>query len=191
MSVCDSWPTVSSVIPVADFVGWGSGTIRRNCYDYCVAQLAKAGYKLASPGWKLSGGLMYQTYLAEKIGTVEAGFQATGFEQGVTYAKLAIGSKIPVMFGVDDAAGSPNRDKVTDHFVVIVGMGTDTVGNYFLFYDNSTAVAAVGTSDLNRLYVNCTDSSLVGNADPANSYATNSQYGNYTVTQIRQSVKTK
>jgi hypothetical protein len=189
MSVCDSWGAVSTVIPAADFVGWGAEGIKKNCYSYCVAQLAKAGYKLASPGWVIGTGLVYQTYVSEKIKKLEPGFQVSEFELGVEYTKLALSSGIPVMFGVDDAAGSPNADKVTDHFVTVVGMGTDTTGNYFLFYDNATSVAVVGTSNANRIYVNCTDSSLIGNADSANSYATNSSYGNYTVTQIRRSVK--
>jgi hypothetical protein len=189
MSVCDSWGAVSAVIPAADFVGWGAKDIKKNCYSYCVAQLAKAGYKLASPGWVIGTGLVYQTYVSEKIKKLEPGFQVSEFELGVEYTKLALGSGIPVMFGVDDAEGAPNADKVTDHFVTVVGMGTDSAGNYFLFYDNATSVAVVGTSSSNRIYVNCTDSSLIGNADPANSYATNSSYGSYTVTQIRRSVK--
>jgi hypothetical protein len=189
MTVCDNWNPISAVIPSTDFIGWGAPNIKQNCYSYCVAQLAKAGYKLASPGWVIGTGLVYQTYVATKVGKLEPGFQVSEFEQGVEYTKIALGSGIPVMFGVDDAAGSPNRDKVTDHFVTVVGMGTDSVGNYFLFYDNATSSAVIGTSSANRIYVDCTASSMVGSADPANSYATNSAYGNYTVTQIRRSTK--
>lgn len=190
MSVCDSWGSVPAIIPTSDFVGWGYPNISpRNCYTYCVEQLRKAGYKLASPGWSLTNGLMYQTFVATKVGGLTSGFQASAFELGVTYTKQALGSGVPVMFGVDDAGGSPNRDKVTDHFVTVVGMGTDTTGNYFLFYDNATGNTPIGTSNQNRLYVNCENFSIVGNADPANDYATDSAYGNYTVSQIRRSIK--
>jgi hypothetical protein len=191
MGVCDSWTSISSIIPSGDFVGWGAAGVSENCYSYCVKQLDKAGYKLRSPGWTTSAigaGLIYQTYVSKKVGKMTPGYQVTQFELGVEYAKRAITNNIPVMFGVDHSSGSPNADKVTDHFVTVVGMGTDAKGKYFLFYDNATGVVEVGTSDQNRIYCDCTNNSLIGDADTRNTYF-RSGYGKYTVTQIRESVK--
>ncbi len=188
MSVCDSWPSISSVIPATDFIGWGDPSVKRkNCYDYCVAQLAKAGFKLASPGWTPGSGLVFQTFIGENNLGLQPGVQGQAFVQGVEYTKIALASGVPVMFGVDNTVDkSPNRDKVTDHFIVIVGMGTDGVGNYFLFFDNSTASRVIGTSNLNRIYCNCEANLLMGVTDQANRYG---QGTNYTITQIRKSIK--
>jgi hypothetical protein len=95
------------------------------------------------------------------------------------------------MFGVDCHPGSPNSDKVTDHFVVAVGMGTDKVGNYFLFYDNAVSDQSLGTSSSNKIYCNCEKFSLAGVTDAKNTYprSTPAYYGGYTVTQIRKSTK--
>ena len=92
------------------------------------------------------------------------------------------------MVGVDDQQGTTNTDKITDHFVVIVGMGIDSIGNYFLFDDNAVGANNIGTSDKNRLYCLCSASKLVGDIDPDNGYAHHAgRYGKYTVTQIRES----
>lgn len=53
--------------------------------------------------------------------------------------------------------GSPNpqTDNTTDHFVVIVGMGSDVNGDYFTFYDNASGrkpFASYGASSENKLY---------------------------------------
>lgn len=191
MSLCDSWPSIMPVIPASDFVGWGSEGYKKNCYDYAVGQLAKAGYKLASPGWVLGTGLVFQTYVSEKIQQLKPGFQASEFNLAVEYTKVALGSKVPVMFGVDCHPGSPNRDKVTDHFVVAVGMGTDPIGNYFIFYDNAVGLQATGASLSNRIYCDCEKYSLVGVTDPQNTYPSSNRtyYGGYTVTQVRKSAK--
>jgi hypothetical protein len=116
---------------------------------------------------------------------MKKGYQARQFVDGVKYLKKALKDKIPVVAGVDDGEGSPNTDKVTDHFVVIVGMGTDAKGKYFRFYDNATGNEDNGTSDQNRLYPNCDDFVIKGTAD--NAYARGTPYKSYVVTQIRES----
>ncbi len=190
MSVCDTWPAIAPVIPAKDFIGWGAAGYKKNCYDYAVGQLAKAGYTLASPGWVLGTGLVFQTYVSEKVAKLSPGFQESEFKLAVEYTKVALASNVPVLFGVDTHPGSPNNDKVTDHFVVAVGMGTDKIGKYFLFYDNATGKNAVGTSLNNRIYCNCEKFSLVGVADSANDYTRTEGYqGGYTLTQIRKSTK--
>lgn len=52
----------------------------------------------------------------------------------------SLSKKIPVLIGVDNSNGAPveSLDKSTDHFVVVVGMGTDSNGKYFQFVDSAT-----------------------------------------------------
>ncbi len=90
------------------------------------------------------------------------------------------------MVGVDDGPELINDDMTTEHFVVIVGMGSDTSGNFFLFYDNAVANNAIGTSTKNKLYCKCNDFKLEGIGDTANSYIQGSSKQKYTVTQIRE-----
>ena len=40
-------------------------------------------------------------------------------------------AKIPVLVGVEIHEGSSSNDKVTDHYVTLVGMGSDARGKYF------------------------------------------------------------
>lgn len=89
------------------------------------------------------------------------------------------------MVGVEHSSGRSSADKVTDHYVTIVGTGSDAKGKYFSFYDNATGDIKVGTSSENKIYCDCENSSLIGTG--ANSYAT-SGYGQYIVTQIRVSI---
>jgi len=59
------------------------------------------------------------------------------------------------LIGVDNRVGTPsplNVDGSTDHFVVIVGMGTDENGKYFQFVDSATDNRSTGASYSNRLY---------------------------------------
>lgn len=193
-NVCESWTAVLPIIDKKNFIGWNHPSVKtRNCYDYCVKQLGNAGYKLRSPGWgakQIGGGGIYQTYLASNIGKMKKGFQQEAFIAGVNYLKKAIFNKIPVMVGVEHSSGASSADKVTDHYVIVVGMGTDSKGKYFSFYDNSTGDIDVGTSSDNRIYVNCEDFSLIGVGSADNSYIM-SGYGKYIVTQIRESIPKK
>lgn len=186
-SPCANWEAVGAVIPKDKFIGWGYAGVTKNCYSYCVKQLSEVGHSLKSPGWGTKTKMnphIYQLYLTEDIAGMKKGYQAQQFTEGVLYLKKALRSKTPVMVGVEDGEGSPNADKVTDHYVVIVGMGTDSVGNYFLFYDNATGDNAMGTSDQNRIYANCETYELKGSGP--NNYIQNSQYKSYIVTQIRE-----
>jgi RHS repeat-associated protein len=78
----------------------------------------------------------------------------------------------PVVVGVNYESGSPNNDKTTDHFVVIVGKGVDANGKvYYQFwdvgvYDNPDGHKK-GTSEENRLYQegNLLKGSRVGKKD--------------------------
>ncbi len=90
------------------------------------------------------------------------------------------------MVGVEHSEGASSADKTTDHYVVIVGMGSDSTGKFFRFYDNSTGVTEVGASPENKLYCDCTNFTLSGKGDPRNQYIQGG-YGEYIVTQIRES----
>ncbi len=183
---CRDWDTIGAVISKDKFIGWGHPGIKQNCFDYCKEQLRVVGRSMKASWW--GGSTMskhiYQLYLTENVAGMKKGVQPRQFIDGVKYLKTALKDKIPVAAGVEDGAGSPNADKVTDHFVVIVGMGTDDKGKYFHFYDNATSDKDEGTSNQNRLYVNCDDFLIKGTG--ANSYAQGSQYKSYTVTQIRE-----
>ncbi len=184
---CSDWETIEPVIPKSKFIGWGHAGIEENCFDYCTEQLRVVGRSMKSPNWgdktKMNAHI-YQLYLVSDVAGMKKGAQGRQFVDGIKYVKQALKDKIPVVAGVDDGDGSPNKDKVTDHFVVIVGMGTDATGNYFRFYDNATSSGSHGTSEKNKLYVNCVDFVIDGKAD--NSYAESTQYKSYRVTQIRE-----
>lgn len=187
IDLCGSWDNIASVITKDKFIGWGHQNIAQNCFDYCKKQLQDVGKSMKTPWWGTKDKMnsdIYQLYLTEDVAGMKKGIQVKHFTKGVLYLKSALKSSIPVVAGVDDAPGSPNSDKVTDHFVVIVGMGSDDKGKYFLFYDNATSDKTSGTSDKNRLYCNCDQFQLKGTGD--NSYARDSQYKSYTVTQIRE-----
>lgn len=190
------WDTIASIISKGDFIGWGHPGITENCFDYAWEELKEAGYTLVSPSWrdwssnqlKISDGI-FQTYTSLAVAGLPSGVQKDNFIEGVKYLKGAIKNNIPVMVGVDDGAGAANADKVTDHFVIIVGMGTDSTGNYFLFHDNATGNKEVGASTENKLYCDCVNFWLKGSADSRNRYAQNARYDYYLVTQIRKSKK--
>lgn len=183
--VCDNWTDIASVIPTDKFVGYVS-----DCHEAAQKQIAEVGYKETWNRYQI------MTAIRDKQGNViKNRYYEKEFNKGVRYIKKALQSSIPVIIGIDDDPNiTPgNPDKTTDHFVVIVGMGKDHEGNYFLFYDNAVGVnpsnpeiAEIGTSDQNRLYCHCDKPALIGQTD------TRSSYGNgliYTGTNIRESEK--
>jgi hypothetical protein len=190
VDVCGNWNPVGAIIQEKDFIGWGHPDVKnKNCYDYCVKQLSNAGYNLKSPGWsaaQVASGAVYQLYLSQNIGKMKKGYEAQQFTAGILYLKKAIQNKTPVMVGVEHSKGASSADKTTDHYVVIIGMGSDATGKYFRFYDNSTSNQEVGTSPENKLYCDCTNFSLSGVGDPRNRYIQSGD-GKYIVTQIRES----
>jgi hypothetical protein len=79
------------------------------------------------------------------------------------------------------------RGATTDHYVVIVGMGNDSKGKYFQFYDSSTNWPTLGTNKANKLYFDSTTGKIAGK--------TKSQYANivthhdFILSHIRKSIK--
>ena len=98
-------------------------------------------------------------------------------------------NNIPVIVGVDDNPGHPgNPDNSTDHFIVLVGMGSNSNGNYFQFYDNAAGNTSEGTSPLNLLYYDSSTGKITGKSQCSGYF--NSVAHDYIITQIRKS-KTK
>jgi hypothetical protein len=87
--------------------------------------------------------------------------------------------------GIDYGDPSPNTDGTTNHFVVVVGMGSDAKGNYFQFYDNFTNQNQYGASSSNKLYYNSTTGAITGTFLIGSRGSTK----NYQVSMIRKSVK--
>jgi hypothetical protein len=171
----EDWPNITSVISVNDFVGWGAAGININCMDYAKAQIAKSGYQISA---YFATGQTFQIY------TTQNGVNNNALNQGLSYLKYALSNGIPVIVGIDDAPGShnPQTDNTTDHFVVIVGMGKDSNGNYFQFYDNASSRTDQGTSSLNKLYYDPVTGLISGTSE--------TNYANgltYTLSMIRKS----
>lgn len=169
------WPVIASVIPTSKFVGWGAPGVSRNCMDYAKAQIKKVGYQIS--GYFAAG----QTF---QIFTAQNGVNNNQLIQGLSYIRYALAAGIPVIVGVDDTPGSPNTgtDNTTDHFIVIVGMGTNTTGKYLQFYDNADNELSKGTSSLNLLYYNSATGIIQGT-----SKADYAQNLTYRLTMIRKS----
>jgi hypothetical protein len=171
-----TWSTIQPVIPQDKFVGWNR-SLHKNwqCMDYSKEQLRVMGFQISS---YYASGQTFQIY------TTQNGVNNNKLSQGLSYLKYALSNGIPVIVGVDDAPGHPgNLDNTTDHFIVIVGMGTDSNGKYFQFYDNATGVITNGTSSLNKLYYNSA-TGLISGTSQAVPYSTGLTY---TITMIRKS----
>jgi hypothetical protein len=178
----DSWPFIGNVIPITDFVGWGEAGLERDCMTYAKEQLRKAGYQISNYG---DTGQTYQVY------TEQNGINLDNTGKGVAYLISALHRGIPVIVGVDYEPGSvynKKTDNSTDHFVVIVGMGTDSNGkNYFNFFDNGSYNRPYynwGASLDNKFYFDSVTGSLMGSSKTPLCY---NMGGTYQVTQIRKS----
>lgn len=65
--------------------------------------------------------------------------------EGRSYIDSELAAGRPVVVGVSYKDASYNVDKITDHFVVVTGRGTDASGNtYYTFNDPATRHASVG-----------------------------------------------
>ncbi|WP_316738543.1 hypothetical protein [Pedobacter aquatilis] len=174
-----TWPNVNSVISYKNFVPnrFKPGTTKvEKCFVLAKEQLGKNGY--TAGGYQLSQ--IFQTY------TASSGTDMNQTKRAVTYLITKLSAGVPVLAGVDVRSGSPNEDNTTDHFIVIVGMGTDSKGRYFSFYNSSTNWPIYGASKENKLYYNSNTGRISGK--------TMSQYGSiqghhdFVLTQVRKSI---
>lgn len=171
------WPTIANIIPFSQFVPYrkNANGIGVNCLTLSKEQLAKVGYTCSG---YLPGSQTFQTY------TSASAVNLVVTKQAITYVIGSLTSHIPVIAGVDSYPGtSSNFDGITDHFITIDGMGTDSNGKYFHFVDNSTADPSAGDYYNNRLYYNETTGKISGKCNTT--YTTH----DYIVTQIRKSIK--
>jgi len=171
------WPQIPAVIPQNKFIGWNR-TLHPSwhCMGYSKEQLRVMGYQISS---YYSAGQTFQVYTALN------GVNNTALTNGLSYLKYALSNGIPVIVGVDDAPGhTGNLDNTTDHFIVIVGMGSNSTGNYFQFYDNTSGNISQGANSLNLLYYNSSTGLISGTSQT--SYAQSQPYP-YILTMIRKS----
>jgi hypothetical protein len=166
----DVWPTISNVLSNSQFVEYN----KLNCLDLAISQISITGVK----------DLFYSS--AFKVFDQNGGPYPTVTQNGVNYivSKLKLG--IPVIAGVDYKPGTPsskNLDGKTDHFIVIVGSGSDGAGNYFTFFDNATNLVSKGAKESNKLYYNSVTGIIKGRTGCT--YDNGKPLPPYTVTQIR------
>ena len=205
---CTDWKTVPSLIPKDKFVPYGR---TGNCRTAAQKQIEEIGYTtVAETGWHNSAGTgissyIFQLYLAKDIkfkenNEMKKGVQKEKFYEGVKYVKESLGIGKPVVVGVEygkiNKTAEPNADFTTDHYVVIVGMGTSSDGKkYFQFYDNAARTIPSGTSEYNRLYCNCHKpapilESLESDCQLSeNTFISSREWKMYVVSQIRKTKK--
>ena len=170
------WPTIPSVIPINKFVGWNR-VLHPNweCMEYSIEQLKVMGYQISS---YYSPGQTFQIY------TKLNGVNTSQLANGLSYLKSALSRGIPIIVGIDHSITlTKNIDLTTDHFIVVVGMGTDFTGDYFQFFDNANSNSSKGTSSLNKLYYNAV-TGIISGTSQATPYATGKTYK---ITMIRKS----
>ncbi|WP_412468211.1 hypothetical protein [Pedobacter sp. KLB.chiD] len=181
------WPTIDRVIPFEKYVPMRQiigpdGNLKNvNCLILAKEQLGKVGYTCSGflPGT--------QTF---SIYTTQDGVNLTQPRKAISYMITSLSKKIPVLIGVDNRPGAPsaNKDNSTDHYVVVVAMGTDEKGKYFQFMDSATNNPSTGASYSNRLYFDPSTGKITGKTAIVG-YRTQAGMRDYTVTQIRKSIK--
>ena len=109
----------------------------------------------------------------------DKGLSAPDFKLGIEYLKKSLSNGNSIMVGVYEKNGDVgNYNKLTGHFINVVGMGYDVTNgkNYFLYYDNAVSNPTLGINlAQNRLYYFNTKNnlSIFGDKTPPNR-------GNYT-----------
>jgi hypothetical protein len=115
----------------------------------------------------------------ERIRAVAGGNQIvpTGnFDRGISTIDNYLTNGRPITVGVHHTFNAGYNEGTTDHYIVLVGRGITNGQVYYRFYDVATRHRNLGTSPLNRLYLN------------GNSATGNTQYSNrrtYTLSQVR------
>lgn len=163
------WPIVNNVLAPFQFVGY---YLNSNCLSLAKEQIGKVGLR----------DLGYSS--AFKIYDAFGGPYPNNSKSGINYIITKLQAGKPVIVGIDNRPGtlsSSNSDGKTDHFVTIVGSGSDSRGIYLSFFDNATNIESKGTSSLNKLYYNATTGLITGKSTVP--YA--NSLGDYIVTQIR------
>jgi len=156
------------------------------CFNACKVILQNAGL---SPNSAPNDGTVIQIASENSYGdkTSQASYLSINKAiamHGLAYIDEQLEQGYPVLVGVDHKSGSPNTDKTTDHFVVIVGRGCTDNEAFYYFYEVGTEQMEGGVNkgklDGNKLYVS-TDGSLRGTPY-------HNPNRNYIVSQVRKNV---
>ncbi|WP_156907128.1 hypothetical protein [Epilithonimonas caeni] len=117
----------------------------------------------------------------------QTGVNYSELNNGISYLKYALSNGILVIVGINNKIGTSNpaTDNTTDHFIVLVGMGQDSLGKYFSFYDNASGYPIQGASTFNKLYYNSISGKISGQS--VTDYAQTPPHHEYIITQIRKS----
>lgn len=181
--VCREWETIDPVIPADKIVLY-----EYDCHAATRKQLSNFGFEESSI-WNDRFIIAEGVYPKDDKIPYTFKYFKERFIEGVKYIKEALRQGLPVTIGIDNKDDRKkkkrNLDGVTDHFVVIVGMGSDDIGKYFIFYDN--ADVKYGASLNNRLYCDCREYKISGCPDKDTTYI----YELNTVISIRKTLKKK
>jgi len=147
-----------------------------NCYQACSEMLKNEGVQTAGRANEI-----LVTGLGENG---RAGNPTSNAQNGFNAIDNALEQGDPIIVGVDYQNGSPNADKMTDHFIVVSsktetldkGKVSSTTYNYF---DPRTSDPDLGTSPTNKLTIQ--NNKMVGTYN----YYKGNQILNYTVTTVR------
>jgi len=185
--VCREWETIAPVIPADKIVLY-----EHDCHAATRKQLSNFGFEESSI-WNDRFIIAEGVYPKDSREPYTFKYFKEGFVEGVKYIKEALRQGLPITIGIDNRDDRDkkkegeftNLDFVTDHFVVIVGMGSDDIGKYFIFYDN--ADVKHGASLNNRLYCDCREYKISGYPDKNTAYLNKLN----TVISIRKTLKKK
>jgi hypothetical protein len=139
-----SFYTINDVLKGQSLVPYAN-----NCHTAANQQCINAGVRPGGPYDQVN--TMVDNSLPNK-----GGFGNENLTTNTQAAKMMItnnlSNKKPVLTGVYYGGNNPgNRNEMTDHFVVIVGQGSDRNGNYYTYYDNYGKEGS--NTVLNKLYV--------------------------------------
>jgi len=116
------------------------------------------------------------------------------FQQAISKIDSSLKNKLPIMIGVQHpyfntsnktwyyrCGSSFNNPRYTNHFMVIVGKGKDSKGEFYYYYEVATNDRSIGTSKENKLWINKKNNLIQGNI-----FKQSYPYDNYyKITQIR------
>lgn len=156
----ENWPNIDNVISQNEFVGYRQELRPGSTEDYLQC-MDFAKEQIAVKDFEISNYLAPNQTI--QIYTEQNGTDPNGVADGISYLKYAFENDIPV----------------------IVGMGSDSNGNFFRFYDNATKHVNGGTHSENKLYYKPSEGIIEGKSQTW--YAERPGHYDYIITQIRKS----
>ncbi len=130
--------------------GHGFEAGKSACFKAATAMAKASGATVTGPDKRIQIGTSEDSNGHLKVDSQKAA-------QGRSYIESQLASGKPVVVGVSHKGGyGGNVDKMTDHFVVVTGRGTDEKGRaFYTFNDPATGNRSVGadTNPKNRFYI--------------------------------------